>query len=75
VLSLLEFGIANRGRLITVFERLTPFLGKDRTLFLIGLLGEIGRSSSIRALESLTETPEYGEASVEAIRSIRKRGE
>ena len=75
VLSLLEFGLANRGRLITVFERLTSFLEKDRTLFLIGLLGEIGRSSSIRALESLTETPEYGEASVEAIRSIRKRSE
>lgn len=73
LLSLLEFGLANRGRLITVFERLTAFLEKDRTLFLIGLLGEIGRSSSIRALESLTETPEYGEASVEAIRSIRKR--
>lgn len=73
VLSLLEFGLANRGRLITVFERLTSFLEKDRTLFLIRLLGEIGRSSSIRALESLTETTEYGEVSVEAIRSIRKR--
>jgi hypothetical protein len=75
LLSLLEFGLKNRGRLPTVFERLTSFLEKDRTLFLIGLLGEVGRSSSIRVLELLTETPEYGEASVEAIRSIRKRGE
>ena len=73
VLSLLEFGIANRGRLTTVFERLTSFLEEKRTLFLIELLGEVGRSSSIRTLESLVETRQYGEASVEAIRLIRKR--
>lgn len=73
VLSLLEFGLANRGRCITVFERWGSFLEKDRTFFLIELLGKLGGSANIRALEPMTETPEYGKASIEAIRLIKKR--
>lgn len=74
VVSLLEFGVANRGRLVTVFARMSSFLEKDRTIFLIRLLGELGTLSSIKVLETLTETPDYGQFSVEAIRSIKKRG-
>ncbi|HET7057736.1 MAG TPA: hypothetical protein VFI05_03330, partial [Nitrospiraceae bacterium] len=75
MLSLLEFGVVNRERLITIFERSASFQKDRRTMFLIELLGELGTLSSIKVLETLTETPEYGEASVEAIRSIRKRSE
>jgi len=75
VLSLLEFGLTNRGRLVTIFERRASFDEKDRTLFLIDRLGEVGIATSIKVLESLVEAADYGEASVEAIRSIRKRGE
>lgn len=73
VLALLEFGLANRGRLITVFERLTSFLEAERTLFIIERLGEVGNSSSLSGLEALTESPDCGEAAVKAIRSIRKK--
>lgn len=75
VQSLLEFGLVNRERLITIFERSASFQKNRRTMFLIELLGELGTLSSIKVLETLTETPDYGQTSVEAIRSIRKRGE
>lgn len=75
VLSLLEFGLVNRERLITIFERSASFQENRRTLFLIELLGELEKSSSIKVLEPLVETPDYGEAVIEAIRSIKKRGE
>ena len=74
VLSLMEFGLINRERLITIFERLASFQKNRRTMFLIELLGELGTLSSIKVLETLTETPDYGQTSVEAIRSIRRRG-
>jgi hypothetical protein len=74
VLSLLEFGLVNRGRLITIFERSASFQENRRTVFLIELLGELGTLSSIKVLETLTETPDCGKTSVEAIRSIRRRG-
>ncbi len=74
VLSLLEFGLINLERLITIFERSASFQKKRRTMFLIELLGELGTLSSIKVLETLTETPDYGQTSVEAIRSIRRRG-
>lgn len=74
VLSLLEFGLINRERLITIFERSASFQKNRLTIFLIELLGELGILSSIKVLETLTETPDYGQTSVEAIRSIRRRG-
>lgn len=75
VLSLLEFGLTNRGRLITIFERFASFQENRRTLFLIELLGELGTLSSMKILEPLTELPDFGGVSVKAIRSIRKRCE
>lgn len=73
VLPLLEFGLVNRERLITIFERSASFQKNRRTMFLIELLGELGTLSSIKVLETLTETPDCGQTSVEAIRSIRRR--
>jgi hypothetical protein len=75
IVSLLEFGLANRAKLVTIFERSASFQEKYRTLFIIKILGQVGTSRSIKLLEPLTEDLDYGQEAIEGIHLIRKRFE
>ncbi len=69
--KILQFGLMHRSQLSTLFKHRNPYSEKGRTEFMIGRLGDIGDGDSIKDLEPLVDSPEYGSLAVKAIRKLK----
>ena len=72
VLQILEYGLVHRTELSTLFQRPLNHIQKDLTAFIIKELGEIGTSETIKILEPLIDSDDFGISAVQAIRRLKQ---
>ncbi len=68
--KILEFGLANRTRVSTIFLKGASYLQRTRTISIIDQLGKIGERSSLQVLEPFLTSSDFGDAAVKAVRKI-----
>ena len=69
--QILEFGLANRTHLSTVFTDRGSWTGKEQVEFMIKELAIIGTTDSIRVIEPLIDSPEFSSWAVDAVRTLK----
>jgi hypothetical protein len=69
IYQILEYGLAHRHQLTTLFVHVQ----EELTTFMIERLGEIGTSETLRHLEPLIDSDKFGVTAVEAIRKLKEK--